>query len=251
MKFPETNAAFEEFLELKQGEPKQAFKTKPENQNRKRFSLVRRLSINPRDETIQIEENYEEEVVEKKKEIAKRKMRKNCPLCKKRPVKTYHHGPGVCHADRVFFINYFPKKDTLKCRHKRSCLKSQAFMDCQACRLEKCINIGMKWRGLKTRSKKSKNEILDKRPCTDVVPLGPRCISCSRTNAVGRHYGLSMCSSCMNWYCKLRNNKAKQEALRCTEIIEAKKYKCAESIDFVPRQCSKCRFDKINKLVLY
>lgn len=242
-------------MTIKQGEPKlfkqnnkKRIEQKKNLANQQYFSVARRLSINPKNDSIELEENYEQITLKKSNESQK-KTQKTCPVCKRRPVKTYHHGPGVCHADRTFFLKYFQKRSFLKCTKNRECFKSRAYMDCQSCRLEKCIGIGMTWKGLQTK-KKTRNDALNMTGF-EVVPMVPKCICCNKTNTVGRHYGLNMCASCSTWFCKTRRNPAKLESLKCIEKNETKKNRCSESFDFEAKKCAKCRFEKINKLAIY
>ncbi|CAF1152180.1 unnamed protein product, partial [Brachionus calyciflorus] len=76
-----------------------------------------------------------------------------------------------------------------------------------------------------------------------------KCVCCERTYNVSCRYGTKLCGTCSNWYCQMRNDSAKMNLIECKQKVQSLKNKCHLLKDFVPKQCTKCRFIKIQQFV--
>ncbi|CAF0773782.1 unnamed protein product [Brachionus calyciflorus] len=182
--------------------------------------------------------------------LTDKQNKKLCTVCDKKPIRTYYHGPGVCHACRVFFVYSYLNRDQVKCSMNRLCLRSTSINQCRACRMEKCLNVGMKWRGVGTRySLKSSNLRKHKTKQAPLDVVIKKCVCCERTENIGHHYDVDLCNTCRSWYGCIRNDSKRRNSLICTQINPDFRNKCHEMDDFVPAKCAKCRLAKILKFI--
>ena len=71
-----------------------------------------------------------------------------CQVCKKPSGQYIHYGAQTCHSCRAFFRRVAQKSgtQTYKCANKQNnCqIDSKSWSSCKACRLKKCLDVGMK-----------------------------------------------------------------------------------------------------------
>ncbi|CAF1088864.1 unnamed protein product [Brachionus calyciflorus] len=248
----ETRKAFDDFLIMKQGEPKIS-KTLNKRINTpaetSQYKLIEKINIKSSNKKFQVEKE-----IERVTTIGHKIQIKTCLVCNSRPIDTFHLGPGICNACRMFFIYSYKKCHLLKCERNNKCQKLIGHGQCKLCRYQRCIEAGMKWRGRVRQRVKMPKEFKKSLPQSMgqlCLTSDVKCICCGSTNKVSNHYGTQMCNKCVSWYCNIRNSESKRQRLVCRQKFSQLKNECHKLSDFEPKSCGKCRFDKIQVFVKF
>ena len=158
-----------------------------------------------------------------------------------------HFNSRSCEACRHFFRHTISRnlENEFQCKHDNSCkINTETRNDCQKCRFEKCLRVGMRRECIKSYSKK----VQDKAKCIDSHGLNavknkvekkvskPKqlCWICE-DKALGFNYNAITCNGCRNFY------------KRCitTNPVTKCKYESKCVIDLLTRnKCRYCRYKK-------
>ncbi|CAF3670563.1 unnamed protein product [Rotaria socialis] len=172
--------------------------------------------------------NMEQETLEHSRQMISNDLKEDehCQVCGDL-ASGWHYGAITCEACKKFFLRSISPcngKKQLKCQRNLSCsMTKRSRTQCQYCRLQKCISVGMKIHepaGLKLEN------LYKKLPC----------VICN-ASASGIHFGAVTCEACKGFFRRSIKENA-PDRYYCTENNNC------EIVSTSKTTCRACRFRK-------